>query len=171
MATARAGNVIGGGDWALDRIVPDLARAAAAETTLEVRNPASIRPWQHVLDPLAGYIRLAERLLENAPNADTAFNFGPDACDQRRVEEIVNEAIKHWPMTWHAAPDPHAPHEAGLLTLTTQKAANELGWRPRWSFVDAVKHTIDWYRQVGMGADPAKLTTQQIEAFEKEAAV
>lgn len=170
MASARAGNVIGGGDWAEDRIVPDFVRAAISGTPLAVRNPGAIRPWQHVLDPLAGYIRLAERLSQGAPEAETAFNFGPDAADQRRVRDVLDEAARHWQCTWRDASGPAAPHEAGRLSLAIDKAKATLGWAPRWPFEDAVRHTIDWYRAVHDGADPVAVTTEQIRVFEGETA-
>src|SRR5690606_16242649 len=158
LATARAGNVIGGGDWAEDRLIPDLVRAAISGTPLVVRNPDAVRPWQHVLDPLAGYIRLAEKLAQGAPGATDAFNFGPGATEQHRVREVLEVATGHWPCSWQEASDPAAPHEAGQLTLATEKVEATLGWAPRWSFEDAVRHTIAWYRAVQEGADPVAVT-------------
>lgn len=166
LATARAGNVIGGGDWAEDRLIPDLVRAAISGTPLVVRNPDAVRPWQHVLDPLAGYIRLAEKLAQGAPGATDAFNFGPGATEQHRVREVLEVATGHWPCSWQETSDPGAPHEAGQLTLATEKVKATLGWAPRWSFEHAVRHTIAWYRAVQEGADPVAVTTGQIEAFE-----
>ncbi len=167
VATARAGNVIGGGDWAEDRIMPDLMRALAAGTSLGLRNPASIRPWQHVLDPLRGYLLLAERLSQAAPEAEDAFNFGPDAADQRSVQELVEASLAHWKGAWHCARELHASHEAGRLSLATEKARATLNWAPRWGFDEAVRNTVEWYRMVHDGAAPRTVSMSQIEAFEK----
>ncbi|WP_216647196.1 CDP-glucose 4,6-dehydratase [Roseovarius sp. THAF9] len=166
IATARAGNVIGGGDWADNRIVPDLVRAVARSDDLEVRNPEAMRPWQHVLDPLAGYLILAEKLWHDASLAE-GFNFGPDVADQRSVCALVEAALTRWPGTWHDASDPAQPHEAGRLTLTTDKAQTRLRWRPRWSFDQAVAYTIDWYRATHEGASPRDLSLDQIAEFAK----
>lgn len=168
IASARAGNVIGGGDWADNRILPDLVRAVAAGRTLSVRNPDAVRPWQHVLDPLAGYLVLAERLWQDADHAQ-AYNFGPDAADQRPVRALVEAALTHWPGTWEDTSDPSAPHEAGRLTLATDKAQAELGWTPRWPFAQTVAHTIGWYRTVHDGADPRATALAQIAAFQEGA--
>ena len=155
IATARAGNVIGGGDWAADRIMPDAMRALAAGIPIEVRNPLATRPWQHVLEPLSGYLLLAERLqsetnLENR-FAD-AFNFGPNLEANRTVQDLVVEMIKHWRGIWRDISDPHALHEAGRLHLQIDKAHHQLGWNPRWDFKTTVKRTVDWYKAVNYGA-------------------
>lgn len=167
LATARAGNVIGGGDWSEDRILPDLARAFAGDQPLIVRNRDAMRPWQHVLDPLHGYLLLAERLAR--PDGETlpeSFNFGPEPADQRSVAQLVTEAQMHWPGNWQAVTDSAAPHEAGRLALSIERARSVLGWQPRWNFVDAVDRTVSWYRDVASGSDPATLTRAQIAAFE-----
>jgi len=164
IATARAGNVIGGGDWAENRIVPDLVRAIARGDDLEVRNPEAVRPWQHVLDPLAGYLILAENLWYDASLAE-GFNFGPDVADQRPVCALVEAALTRWPGAWYDASDPAQLHEAGRLTLTTDKAQARLQWRPRWSFDQAVAYTIDWYRAAHDGASPRDLSLDQIAEF------
>ena len=149
VATARAGNVIGGGDWAEDRIVPDLVRALSEGRPIEVRNPKAVRPWQHVLEPLSGYLILAERLLaDEAQKCQGAFNFGPEPADFRSVGELVDESLKHWPGSWQNESDSDGPHEANLLNLTIEKARQQLGWQPRWNFEEAIKHTITWYRKV-----------------------
>jgi CDP-glucose 4,6-dehydratase len=166
IATARAGNVIGGGDWAENRIVPDLVRAIVRGDDLEVRNPEAVRPWQHVLDPLAGYLRLAEKLWDDETLSE-AFNFGPDPADQRPVRALVEAALTHWPGEWRDASDSFAPHEAGRLTLATEKARDRLHWRPQWSFDEAVRNTIDWYRALHEGASPRDLSLSQIAEFEK----
>lgn len=154
VASARAGNVIGGGDWAQDRIVPDCIRALAKGETIVVRNPEATRPWQHVLDPLSGYLLLGMRLHEALAAKDarlasyaSSFNFGPDAASNRSVREVVEEVLKHWPGAWRDGRDPRAPHEAGLLNLATAKAAQVLDWRPRWDFRSAVEATVSWYRE------------------------
>lgn len=163
IATARAGNVIGGGDWAKDRIVPDLVRARRDGSSLEVRNPDATRPWQHVLDPLAGYLTLAQALSDGAP-VEGAFNFGPDADAERPVRDLIEAATALWPGAWHEATD-RGPHEAGRLTLSSAKARACLGWAPRWDFAETVARTIHWYKSVEAGADPKAVTLEQIQAF------
>lgn len=170
LASARAGNVIGGGDWAEDRILPDLARTRARGETLGVRNAHAVRPWQHVLDPLAGYLLLAERLMAGDARAETGVNFGPEPSDQRSVGELVEAAGQYWPGAWEDRSDPTAPHEAGRLMLSIERARHLLGWAPRWPFARAVAETIGWYRDVAAGADPRALTEAQIAAFEAGAA-
>lgn len=165
IATARAGNVIGGGDWSEDRILPDLMRALAAGQALSLRNPHAVRPWQHVLDPLAGYLTLAERLATSSEAQwQDGFNFGPEAVDLRTVRDLVDTALGHWPGRWVDASDPAAPHEAGRLALTIDKARATLGWAPRWSFETAVSETVSWYRGLHDGQDAKALTTAQIAA-------
>ncbi len=167
LATGRAGNVIGGGDWAEDRIMPDMVRALAEGRPVAVRNPAAVRPWQHVLDPLSGYMLLAEKLMNSDdPVWQGPFNFGPEAADQRGVASLVTQAIRHWPGHWIDASSPGAVHEAGRLALTIDKARNLLGWAPRWSFDRAVAETVGWYRAVAEGAFPRSLTEQQIADYE-----
>ena len=167
IATARAGNVIGGGDWAEDRLVPDIVRALIAGRSIEIRNPASIRPWQHVLDPLFGYLTLAEHV-HKTPDAvfRAGYNFGPEPADAFSVGELVETILKHWPGQWVDASDPNALHEAGRLSLSIDKARSELGWAPVWRFDNAIENTIDWYRRVDGGADPIRTTQDQIAAFE-----
>lgn len=166
LATARAGNVIGGGDWSEDRIMPDLARAFAAGVPLHVRNRHAVRPWQHVLDPLEGYLMLAERLaLEKAGDFEDGFNFGPEPADQRSVGQLVEEARGHWPGAWTDATDPDAPHEAGRLALSIERARTRLGWQPRWDFARAVAETTGWYRDVAAGADPVERVQRQVADF------
>ncbi|TCP59806.1 CDP-glucose 4,6-dehydratase [Rhodovulum bhavnagarense] len=165
IATVRAGNVIGGGDWSENRLIPDLARAFAAGQPLRVRNPAAIRPWQHVLEPLSGYLLLAERLMtSDDPRWQDAFNFGPEPGDLRAVRDLVEAATTLWPGKWIDATDPDAPHEAGRLSLTIDKARTELGWAPRWDIARGLAETVTWYRDVTAGADAAALTRAQIAA-------
>lgn len=166
IATARAGNVIGGGDWAQDRIVPDLARALAAGRPLVLRNPDSVRPWQHVLDPLSGYMQLAERLFtSDDPQYQSAFNFGPDASGARTVRDLVDLAFTAWPGTVEAPPAGPAHHEAQLLTLANTKAGTVLGWAPTWSFETTVWATVAWYRKANAGNDVRSLANADVNEF------
>ena len=153
IASARAGNVIGGGDWAADRIVPDAMRAMSEARPIGLRNPSATRPWQHVLEPLGGYLLLAERLAgsEDPALLASAFNFGPQLEANRSVRELVEEALRHWPGSWVDQSDPTSPHEASLLNLVIDKAHHLLGWAPRWSFADTIERTVSWYRQVHEG--------------------
>ncbi len=153
VATARAGNVIGGGDWALDRIVPDCMRTLAAGSAISVRNPAATRPWQHVLEPLGGYLQLALRLAQAQSVEDreilfSGYNFGPDPAANRSVCELVEQVLKSWPGEWTDQSDSNAVHEASLLNLSIDKAAHLLDWSPVWSFEKAVEQTVCWYRRV-----------------------
>jgi len=173
IASARAGNVIGGGDWARDRIVPDCIRALQRGEPVPVRNPHATRPWQHVLEPLSGYLWLAARLAAaggtDAPLA-TAFNFGPDKEANRSVGDLVREVLKSWPGRWEDQSNPHAPHEAKLLMLSTAKAKRMLPWQPTWRFETAIARTVAWYR--GVNENPAaaeNLTRQQIAEYEAAA--
>lgn len=166
IATARAGNVIGGGDWSEDRIIPDLARALTAKKPLSLRNPHSIRPWQHVLDPLCGYMQLAKSLYDSDDAEwQDAFNFGPEAADLRSVRNLVETSLQHWPGQWIDASEGTAVHEAGRLSLTIDKARAQLGWEPRWDFRRAVAETIGWYRAHAEGQDALSLTRAQISSF------
>jgi CDP-glucose 4,6-dehydratase len=176
IASARAGNVIGGGDWALDRIVPDCIRSLQRGETIPVRNPHATRPWQHVLEPLSGYLWLAATLAQpewvkqDAKEICSAFNFGPEKEANRNVGELVREILKHWPGKWDDKSDPHALHEAKLLMLSTDKARKILHWHPTWKFEDAIANTVKWYR--GVSESPASaghLTLQQIAAYEAAA--
>lgn len=150
VASARAGNVIGGGDWAADRIVPDAMRALGRGEAIGVRNPGATRPWQHVLEPLSGYLRLAEAVTASADLA-SAFNFGPQLEANRSVRELVEVALDHWPGHWQDQSDPTAPHEASLLNLVIDKAHHQLGWTSRWDFSTTVARTVNWYRRVEEG--------------------
>jgi CDP-glucose 4,6-dehydratase len=170
IATARAGNVIGGGDWALDRIVPDVMRALARGETIPVRNKNATRPWQHVLEPLGGYLWLAAQLVDpSAPEPAAlrdAFNFGPRLESNRTVAELVIEILKYRPGQWEDRSNPDAPHEAGLLNLSIEKAFHLLGWRPVWDFGETIARTVDWYNCVEKALDPpAVLTQAQIETY------
>lgn len=164
IATARAGNVFGGGDWALDRLVPDFFRTMAAGQELVIRNPAARRPWQHVLEPLAGYLLLAEHLWNG--NAQEAWNFGPAVDDVQPVSYIVDRlfGVENGNRKWRLA-DGHQPHEANFLALDASKARAKLGWRPRLPLGEALDWTHDWYvRQAGM-ENAAELTLEQIARY------
>ena len=154
IASARAGNVIGGGDWAADRIVPDAMRACAAGEPLILRNPGATRPWQHVLEPLSGYLQLAEALAADPFAHAEAWNFGPHPEANRCVSDLVEALHLHWPGQWQDHSDPEAPHEAGLLHLVIDKAQHRLGWRPLWDFPTTVARTACWYRGVANGDSP-----------------
>lgn len=166
VASARAGNVLGGGDWAVDRIVPDAVRALSLGEEISVRNPGSTRPWQHVLEPLGGYLLLGARLAEQPEVFNTAFNFGPDPESNRTVAELVEEILRHWPGKWRDCSDPAAPHEARLLQLATDKARDVLGWRPVWGFSETIAKTIEWYR----ASEAVAITRRQIEDYGRDAA-
>jgi CDP-glucose 4,6-dehydratase len=168
IASARAGNVIGGGDWAEDRIMPDAMRALAAGETIEVRSPEATRPWQHVLEPLSGYLLLAERLHAKGTTYASAFNFGPSLEANRPVRELVKAALQHWPGQWQDRSDADAPHEAGRLHLQIDKAHHQLGWRPRWDFPTTVARTVGWYRAVEEGATAMDCCLADLEAYQSK---
>ena len=173
VATARAGNVIGGGDWAEDRIIPDVVRAAGARRPVTVRAPDAVRPWQHVLNPLSGYLTLAERLPGSGELA-TAWNFAPPLDSvQRPVRWIVERFAAEWGDDLRTAAPPggaaDGPHEAARLGLDPSRAAARLGWRERWALDRGVAATATWYRSVLEGKDARAVTQEQIEAFESEA--
>jgi len=147
IAVGRAGNVIGGGDWAKDRLIPDIIRALSQDQKIEIRNPNSIRPWQHVLEPLLGYLMLGAKLFAEPEKYSNAYNFGPHFNDSLPVTEMVSLAIKNWGGGEYFINSPaNQVHEAGLLKLDINKAITELGWTPRYNAVSAVKLTVDWYR-------------------------
>jgi CDP-glucose 4,6-dehydratase len=149
LASARAGNVIGGGDWAKDRIVTDMVECLTANRPIPVRNPGAVRPWQHVLEPLSGYLTLAARMLEReAPELCGPWNFGPANGAEAPVRLLVETFLKSWGAgSWSDASDPIQPHEARLLSLSIDKASGQLGWKPRWGLEDAVERTARWYRR------------------------
>ncbi len=174
IATARAGNVVGGGDWAEDRIVPDSMRALSRGESIKVRNPAATRPWQHVLEPLAGYLSLASALACRPDDArlESAFNIGPDRESNRPVRDLVEAVCGAWSGRWEDLGDPHAVHEATLLHLDNAKAEALLGWRPTWSFDRTIGVTVAWYRDLRDAASPSTVsarTLQDIHAYEDDA--
>lgn len=146
--TARAGNVIGGGDWAKDRIVPDCINALLAGKPIPVRNRYATRPWQHVLEPLGGYLMLGHALVSGCDlHGHTAFNFGPTLRSNRPVSELVETVLRFWPGSWEDFSPEHAPHEAGRLNLSIDLAYHELGWHPVMDFEETIEQTIAWYRR------------------------
>lgn len=171
VATVRAGNVIGGGDWARDRLVPDCIRAFVNCRPVLLRYPKAVRPWQHVLDPLAGYLMLAQRLMGPGNNAFCeAWNFGPDASDSATVLDVARQAGKLWgDGQVKVAEDATAPSESGILRLDPTKAVTRVGWRPRWNLTRALQETVGWYRAWHSGADMRAYTLQQISTYESEA--
>jgi len=169
LATARAGNVIGGGDWSADRLIPDLVRGFLAGEAVRIRRPDAIRPWQHVLEPLAGYIALAEHLLSpDAARYATAFNFGPAEGDAKPVAWIAEKMTAFWGdgARWVLDPDPGV-HEAGYLKLDATRAHAELNWQPRLELETALHWLVDWYRAWQSGDDMHAFTLAQIAAYEK----
>ena len=170
VATARAGNVIGGGDRTAGRLVPDLIRAGLEGTTLEVRSPDAVRPWQHVLNALMGYLLLAERLYED-PSFATAWNFGPDQEDARPVGWLVERIRARWPGELAVEVGEHRPLlEASVPRLDSTRARTRLGWRPPWDLAVAIDATVDWHLAHRDGRDPIAVSREQIERFSAEAA-
>ncbi|HFK1682834.1 CDP-glucose 4,6-dehydratase [Bacillus cereus] len=165
LASVRAGNVIGGGDWAEDRLFPDVIRAYLQDGTLTIRNKNAIRPWQHVLDPLHGYILLAEKLWTDAAYAE-AWNFGPLNEPNRTVHDVIQSIIKLWnkPLTI-LSPPTNTPYESPILTLDSTKAVNKLGWTPKLSTDHSITWTVDWYKKYAFGENIESFTRQQIDAF------
>ena len=167
LGSARAGNVIGGGDWAEDRLVPDCMRAFASGRPVVIRQPAAVRPWQHVLEPLSGYLALAERLSTEPRSFGEGWNFGPATDDARPVGWVVDRLSTFWGNGARWEPDPGThPHEAGLLQVDASKARARLGWTPRLSLEESLRWTVDWYKRFGAGEDAGTLTLDQIERFE-----
>ena len=166
VATARAGNVIGGGDWAADRLIPDVTTALATGEPVEIRYPQAVRPWQHVLDALEGYLVLAERLW-NDRSAARGWNFGPEHAEARTVEWVVSRVAEHWgvPISVTSSRG-EQPSEAPSLELDSALARAELGWNPRWNLERALRATADWYRLHAAGASARDLTIAQIESFD-----
>ena len=173
IATARAGNVIGGGDWSEDRLVPDSIRALIKNNPIRIRNPKSTRPWQHVLEPLDGYMQLAHKLflndnsinLQNSNLFEQAFNFGPKLDSNKEVKIFVEELLKIWHGKWIDISHEEAPHEANLLNLKSEKAKMLLNWESRWDFEKTLSRTINWYKKDFEGQNPLKCCEDDIEEF------
>ena len=166
LATARAGNVIGGGDWAADRLIPDILRALENNAPIKIRNPNATRPWQHVLEPLSGYLGLAELLIQRGQDVAEGWNFGPLDDDARPVQWIVQQLCAEWGGTTHWEQQPgHHPHEATYLKLDISKARAQLGWSPRWALQDALHHIIKWHRAWQAKADMRAVCLGQIAHF------
>ena len=167
IASGRAGNVFGGGDWALDRLIPDCVRATRENQPIRIRNPRSIRPWQYVLEPLSGYVELAEHL-SKTPNTTPGegWNFGPRRSDEKPVQWIVEQFIEFWgnDARWERDGTPQ-PHEAKTLRLNCDKADKYLGWQPRTNLQTALKWTVEWYREHANGGDMRALCLDQIQRF------
>ena len=169
MATARAGNVIGGGDWALDRLVPDILKSLQQLQPVQIRNPHAIRPWQHVLEPLSGYLILAERLYEHGQQDAEGWNFGPRDEDAQTVKWMVEHLCQAWGdgATWEMQPGDH-PHEAQFLKLDISKARQRLNWTPRWSLQTALGQIIQWHQSWLAGNDMQDMCLQQIQSYQTE---
>ncbi len=169
IASARAGNVIGGGDFAKDRLLPDCVRAVLAHEKILLRNPGAVRPWQHVLDPLAGYLLLAQRLVEDGPRFAQTWNFGPEDSDARTVEWVVRRFCEEWGEGASCVVDQgEHPHEAHHLKLDISKAKDALGWRPRWDLQSAVDRVVEWTRRHRDGSDAREACLRQITRYEND---
>jgi CDP-glucose 4,6-dehydratase len=167
IAVARAGNVIGGGDWSNDRLIPDIVKSLSKKEEIGIRNPRSVRPWQHVIEPLFGYLELGVKLSENPIKYGQAFNFGPNISDALSVEEMVKRAIQIWGIgSYKNVIDANNPHEAGLLKLDISKAVNELNWKPIFNAQTAVERTINWYKQYYAGASASELIESDIKFYQ-----
>ncbi|HMA05462.1 MAG TPA: CDP-glucose 4,6-dehydratase [Methanomicrobiales archaeon] len=165
-ASARAGNVVGGGDWAPDRIVPDCIRAISEGRPIRLRQPDATRPWQHVLEPLAGYLTLARLLAEDPARFRGSYNFGPDPAGAKTVRELAEAIVRGWGRgSVEIVGGEKGFGEAGLLYLNSDKARRVLGWRPGWDFRLTIEKTVDWYREYLRGADPLDLTRAQIREY------
>ncbi|MBI5101250.1 MAG: CDP-glucose 4,6-dehydratase [Nitrospirae bacterium] len=167
VASARAGNVIGGGDWAADRLLPDCIRALLKGEKILVRNPHSIRPWQHVVEPLSGYLMLAQKLYEGGPDFSGPWNFGPSESDSKQVEWLVNRLCERWGENASYATDENneQPHETHHLKLDCSKAMTWLGWHPRWDLGRAIDRTVEWTRVYAQSGDVMAVCLNQIEEY------
>ena len=172
VATARSGNVIGGGDWARDRLIPDIIKSIQENIPTKIRNPNAIRPWQHVLEPLSGYLLLAEGLYNKKDGMSGAWNFGPRDEDAQNVQWVANELSKKMGQSPIFLPDPkNHPHEANFLKLDISKAKNKLGWEPRWSLNTALDRIVDWNRSLNQKEDIRKKSVSQILEYNKTGVV
>lgn len=167
LGSGRAGNVIGGGDWAMDRLIPDMLRAIGAGQPVMIRNPHSIRPWQHVLEPLSGYLTLAEKLYTEGPVHAEGWNFGPHDTDAKPVEWIIERMTQEWGAgaSWSLDGQDH-PHEATYLKLDCSKARGQLGWHPRWDIGQTIAKIVEWHKACDQGADMRAMTLAQITTYQ-----
>lgn len=147
--------------------MPDAIRALAIGGPISVRNPAATRPWQHVIEPLEGYLKLAEALAQATKPPCEAFNFGPNLASNLTVRELVESILEHWPGEWVDQSDPAAPHEAGLLHLQIDKAHHRLGWQPRWDYATTIKRTVSWYRAQHNGASATACCLADLSSYQK----
>jgi CDP-glucose 4,6-dehydratase len=169
IAVGRAGNVIGGGDWSKDRLIPDIAKALSANKEIVIRNPKSVRPWQHVIEPLFGYLELGNKLNIDPKKYAEAFNFGPNTSDALSVEQMVNKSIENWGSgSYQSLIDTNSPHEAGLLKLDISKALIELNWKPIFNASTAVDRTINWYKCYYSGINASELMKLDIEYYQSK---
>ena len=167
ISSVRAGNVVGGGDWQKDRLIPDCIRALESNKPIEIRNPAASRPWQHVLEPLSGYLLLAAKMYSEPVKFSGAWNFGPNYGSVISVGEVVSMIVENWGQgEWIDTSDKSAPHEAKLLSLDTSKVRNMLNWKPQWNIENAVKNTVEWYKHYGKN-DIYQFCTKQITEYSK----
>jgi CDP-glucose 4,6-dehydratase len=167
ISVARAGNVIGGGDWAKDRIIPDIVRSLNKHEAVLLRNPLSVRPWQHVLEPLHGYLILAASQEEQPAKFTSAYNFGPEPQDNLTVEEVTQRAIAIWGSgDYEKSETVQQVHEAGLLRLDISKVKTELGWKPKYNASEAITKTINWYQRFTKGDNARQLVAEQVESYE-----
>jgi CDP-glucose 4,6-dehydratase len=166
IASGRAGNVIGGGDWAADRLIPDIVRALSENQPIQIRNPHSVRPWQHVLEPLNGYLTLATKMSKNPIMYADSFNFGPKAHDVLTVQQMTEMALEIWGKGEFLFPDlDNQPHEAGLLSLSIKKAETILNWKPFWNAQQALQNSLEWYKAFYMGESVFPIMNNQIDQF------
>jgi len=166
-ASARAGNVIGGGDWSDNRIIPDCIRALMADRPIEIRKPLATRPWQHVLEPLSGYVTLGAKLLQESGGNMGSWNFGPPETAVHTVQEVAETAIREWGSgALNILSDHETPHEALLLQLNCDKAREQLGWAPRWDFQKTIHETLMWYQDFNDGVDTLASSTEQLATYE-----
>lgn len=167
IASARAGNVVGGGDWSPDRLIPDCIRSLQNNSRIDIRSPRATRPWQHVLEPISGYIRLAVALGDGTADTGSSWNFGPPETAVHEVEEVATLVASRWGAVnaVHISADHSNMHEAQLLQLNSAKANTNLNWTTRWSFDDTMHHTIDWYRAWSVGQPVESLTTSDIKDY------
>lgn len=169
LATARAGNVIGGGDWSKDRLIPDIIINSQNNKATQIRNPKATRPWQHVLEPLSGYMMLAERLYNGPNHYSEAWNFGPEDADAQQVGWIANKvcALLGNDARWTTDEKLHV-HEAKWLKLDVSKAKQQLGWQPKWTIAEALRHTVEWYTEFASDGNMSEFTDSQIDLYMKD---